>query len=330
MKHLKVPFISIIVPVFNSEKTLTACIKSLLDLDYPSDSNEIIFIDDGSTDNTSEILKNYPVKVIKTKNQGPSIARNIGIKEASGNFVAFTDSDCIVKKNWLNALLNGFENDEKTAAVGGNQLAVDDDPPFAKRIQKMLELLGFLQGYTKNYTEITSVEHNASCNVMYRKSCIEEIGGFLPGLFPGEDVELDYCLQKSGYSIKYAPESQVFHHRPENIKKFFKMMFNYGKSSGGFMFRRYGFTRSFQLFFPLFIVLLIAELLLLFNNGIFFILFNLLLFFLTAAFIQTKIRDLTETIYLCMFVIVTLLAWNIGFVRGLFWKIHFHRKIKIK
>lgn len=96
--------ISVIVPVYNGEKYLNRCIDSLLNQSYRN--NEYIFINDGSTDDTLEILNNYAKKderitVIDKKNTGVSDSRNIGIGNASGNYICFCDADDIYDKNYI-------------------------------------------------------------------------------------------------------------------------------------------------------------------------------------------------------------------------------------
>ena len=83
--------ISVIIPTYNRADLVQRAIKSVLN--QTKKPNEIIVVDDGSTDNTKQILKNYPVKILYQKNKGVSSARNIGIKNAKYEFIAFLDSD---------------------------------------------------------------------------------------------------------------------------------------------------------------------------------------------------------------------------------------------
>ena len=100
--------ISIIIPVYNTEKYIQKCIDSL----YQQNLNiEIIFIDDGSTDNSKEIINNYSkkddrIKVLSQNNQGPAVARNLGLEVAQGNYIAFLDSDDWIENNSLEMLYN--------------------------------------------------------------------------------------------------------------------------------------------------------------------------------------------------------------------------------
>src|SRR5207244_7067980 len=94
------PKVSVVVASYNGARTLKTCLESLSQLNYSD--YEIILVDDGSTDNTSEVAKHYPaVRYIHQPNQGLSVARNTGIAAASGEIVAFTDSDCRADPDWL-------------------------------------------------------------------------------------------------------------------------------------------------------------------------------------------------------------------------------------
>lgn len=107
MKEMKKKlFVSIVICTYNRAEQLDCCIKSLLIQDYPRNRYEIIVVDDGSTDNTSEITSKYPVKLIKHKsNMGISASRNSGLKQAKGRVYVCFDDDCLAKRNWLSNLI---------------------------------------------------------------------------------------------------------------------------------------------------------------------------------------------------------------------------------
>ena len=101
------PEISIIVPVYNVEKYLKRCIDSILNQSFTD--FELILVDDGSTDNSGEIIDEYAIKderikVIHKENGGLSSARNVGIEYSKGNYIAFVDSDDYINKNMYKIL----------------------------------------------------------------------------------------------------------------------------------------------------------------------------------------------------------------------------------
>lgn len=101
------PLISIIVPVFNLEKYIDRCVKSILRQSYPN--IELILVDDGSTDSSAKICKKYcecdpRVQLFRTGNKGVSSARNLGIARAAGVYIAFIDGDDTVEENYIEIL----------------------------------------------------------------------------------------------------------------------------------------------------------------------------------------------------------------------------------
>lgn len=113
--------ISIIIPVYNSSKTIQKCIDSLLNQTYPY--FKLIIINDGSTDDTLEKLKRFKdtrIKIISQNNKGVSVARNVGLDNADSKYVAFVDSDDYVGKNYLNNLIKGYKDGGELSISGIN------------------------------------------------------------------------------------------------------------------------------------------------------------------------------------------------------------------
>lgn len=111
MRANKLPMMSVVVCTFNGEKVIARAIESLLAQTYSKVSFEIMVVDDGSTDNTAEIVQSYPVKYIRhEKNQGLAAARNTGLKRARGQIYVSFDDDCTVGPDWLEQLAKGYEH----------------------------------------------------------------------------------------------------------------------------------------------------------------------------------------------------------------------------
>lgn len=109
---------SVIVPFLNEEKLIERCIKALLDQDFPSGEFELIFIDNGSHDLSPDIARRYPVRLLQESQKDPYIARNRGIEAAQGEFIAFTDADCLVDRNWLSGLYRSFQENHADIVIG--------------------------------------------------------------------------------------------------------------------------------------------------------------------------------------------------------------------
>jgi glycosyltransferase involved in cell wall biosynthesis len=126
------PRVSVIVDTYNQERYIDQAIRSVLDQDYPAADTEIIVVDDGSTDSTQQILRQYEtrVRVIRKLNGGQASAFNVAIAAVSGEIVAFLDGDDWWHKSKLSAVVKAFDENPEVAAVGHGYFEVpDQDPP---------------------------------------------------------------------------------------------------------------------------------------------------------------------------------------------------------
>ncbi|MEJ2543671.1 MAG: glycosyltransferase family A protein, partial [Calditrichaceae bacterium] len=137
MSERKYNFYSLIIPSFNRAEEVDVLLASLSKLDFSADRFEVIIADDGSTDNTESIVDSYkkriafPLYYYTQKNQGPGAARNLGMKNAKGDFFIFVDSDVSVPCYWL-ANIDTALNKEKADAFGGPDTFRDDFPALLK------------------------------------------------------------------------------------------------------------------------------------------------------------------------------------------------------
>lgn len=201
---------SVIIPAYNAEKTLQACIDGLMQQTRIPD--EIIVVDDGSEDRTKTIAEAYSlVTLLSQKNQGPAKARNVGAQNANGDVIVFLDSDCVPEKNWLEELLKPFAN-EKVVGVQGayktrqtSVVAQFDQADIEYRYERMkrAKKLDWIGSYSAAYL---------------RKIFLEEKG--FDETFPkasGEDAELSYRLAEKGFVLVFAPNAIVYHTHPAHI-----------------------------------------------------------------------------------------------------------------
>ena len=216
------PKVSIVVCTYNGGATLRQCLESLLEVKYPS--FEIIVVDDGSTDDTVDILLDFPsVIVIRQPNRGLSAARNAGLYAATGEIIAYTDSDCFADADWLTLLVEQLER-SGAAAVGGPNLTPDDG--------WLASCVGASPGQPTHVLENDQVaEHIPGCNMAFRREVLMALSGFDPQYrTAGDDVDICWRLQQAGDWITFAPGAFVWHHRRQTPRTYFRQQAGYGEA----------------------------------------------------------------------------------------------------
>jgi GT2 family glycosyltransferase len=212
----------VIVCTYNGSKTIRDCMEGLLSLDYPD--FEVIVVDDGSTDGSGDIARQYGFKVISTKNHGLSSARNTGMRAASGDIVAYLDDDAYPDPDWLTYLAAGFIN-SRHAAFGGPNIP----PPGDGRIAECVA--NAPGGPVHVLVSDQEAEHIPGCNIAFRKAALQEIGGFDPRFrAAGDDVDVCWRLQDRGYTLGFSPAAMVWHHRRNSVRAYWKQQVGYGKA----------------------------------------------------------------------------------------------------
>jgi len=208
------PFVSVIVPVYNGSKTLNLCLQALLELDYPKNRYEIIIVDNNSKDDSVEIIKRYPVSLYhETKIQTSYAARNKGIRESRGDIICFTDSDCIVDKQWLKELVNIF-HDPKIGCIGGLILSYEPVTQVEKYIDKNMLVTHSKKTHFMAFA--------ATANAAYRKSVFEKAGMFNVKYITGSDMEMSWRMQlKTDYEMAFTDKAIIYHKHRSNLKQFF-------------------------------------------------------------------------------------------------------------
>jgi GT2 family glycosyltransferase len=256
------PPVTVVVAARDAAATLGPCLASIRAQDYPA--FDVIVADDGSHDETAAIARSFGVRIVETGGRGPSAARNAAVNASAAEIVAFTDSDCCVPPHWLRTLVRALEA-TGAASVGGPQRSVYPAGHVGTRTAEALDAFFRLSSVVADYTRAggtaREVAHNASCNSAYRRQVLVEAGGFREGLWPSEDVELDYRLRRQGHRCYYVPDAVVEHHRGGGPGWFAKMMRRYGRSQGQLV-RIQGPVRAIDLVTPATILLVAAQLLL--------------------------------------------------------------------
>jgi glycosyltransferase involved in cell wall biosynthesis len=201
------PRVSIVVPVYNGAKTIDMCLTSLLEQDYPTDRYEVIVVENCSTDNTAEVVDQYPVRLVRSTQRGPAPARNLGIKHSDADIVAFTDADCIAATNWLRSLVEPYA-DPLVGATGGPILAFES--PERSTIELFSDEHSPLVNYISGDHEF--LPHLYTSNASYRRSLLVQIGAFNSSLVTADDVDLSWRLQlQTGHKVAFASNAIIYH-----------------------------------------------------------------------------------------------------------------------
>jgi GT2 family glycosyltransferase len=216
------PRISVVVCTYNGSKTIRDCMEGLLAVDYPD--FEVIVVDDGSTDGSAEIVRQYGFRVISTKNHGLSSARNTGMKAANGEIIAYLDDDAYPDPDWLTYLAAAFMN-SRHAAMGGPNIPPKGDGAIAECVANAPG------GPVHVLISDLEAEHIPGCNMAFRKAALQEIGGFDPAFrAAGDDVDVCWRLQAKGFTLGFSPAAVVWHHRRNSVAAYWKQQVGYGKA----------------------------------------------------------------------------------------------------
>jgi cellulose synthase/poly-beta-1,6-N-acetylglucosamine synthase-like glycosyltransferase len=212
--------VSVIVPVYN-DSSIESCILSLLIQDYPRELYEIIIVDNNSVALIKEIIRRFPVIYLREERQGSSIARNRGLEIATGDIAAFIDADCIADPAWLSNLVRGFE-DQRIGGVGGKILKLCPRTWVQAAAEDLAE-----QQLSPQSLPFFSAPYIVTANAAYRMPILRELGGFDTQFQSGEDVDLAWRVQQSGYQIVTTCDAIVYHDARKNIKGYFRQYFSY-------------------------------------------------------------------------------------------------------
>jgi len=239
------PFVSVVVPVLNMDKTVGLTLNSLLSQTY--ENREIIVVDGGSTDKTKDIVSKYPVKLIESEKKSIPYQKNLGIKNSMGEIIASTDADCMVDKNWLKYLVQNYSYDS-VVACGGAILPYTNSyvdhthqtiierflskeliaPYLHLKTEKPMKLKRMKESFISDYKSFIS-----GCilggNSSYRKDFLNKVGGLDNNIRVGEDLDICYTIHKMGLTIIWDPRAIVYHRPKRTINDLITQYYEYGK-----------------------------------------------------------------------------------------------------
>jgi glycosyltransferase involved in cell wall biosynthesis len=202
------PRLSIVVPFFNSGRTIGACIESLLAQENVGAPYEIIMVDNRSTDGSAAIAARYSrLKILSEPTLGAYTARNTGIREANAPLIAFTDADCVVASNWLRAIIDGMQESQTAILVGHCQ--------YGTGSSLVLRMLGAYENAKADYVigHCAPAYHFACCNNMAVRAAVFERHGLFKEWQRAADSELVHRLaaREPGLMLEYCPSMRITH-----------------------------------------------------------------------------------------------------------------------
>ncbi len=223
--------ISIVVPFYNEEKTIERCIRSLLELDYPERDYEILLVNNNSTDGSVDIVKKYPrVRLLHETQQGDFAARNLGLAEATGEIIAFTDSDTAPFADWLQQIRSVMANPEIAIIVGNLQFGPDSHA---------LDLMAAYEEEKAKFifnSEVKEIYLGYTCNMIVRKKVFDDLGPFAPVYRNSDVVMVRKVIDAYGCgSVCYSKDVSVRRLEVTRLWDYFTKQSVYGRD-----FNRYG------------------------------------------------------------------------------------------
>jgi len=213
--------VSIIIPTFNGASRIVHCLDALKK-QVASRDVEILVIDDGSTDDTANVVSRYSsVRLITQTNAGPAAARNRGAMEAKGPILLFTDDDCVPLHGWLDAMIKPFKDSEVVGAKG-----------IYRTRQRSLAARFVQIEYEDKYrlmAALPNIDFIDTYSAAFRRDRFLEMAGYDTS-FPvacAEDGELSYRMWTRGWKMKFVPSAVVFHTHPDTISRYLRKKYKF-------------------------------------------------------------------------------------------------------
>ncbi|RJP31370.1 MAG: glycosyltransferase family 2 protein [Candidatus Omnitrophota bacterium] len=251
------PFVSVIILNFNGNKFIQRCLQSVLADSY--EPKEIILVDNASRDDSLELARSFAdqITIIENpKNYGFPKGCNQGIRQAKGDIIVLLNIDTVVRKDWLNALIEPMMSDAKIGVVGSKLFFLD-----GKHIQfaggwMRPNCLTYHEGYGKpdsaKYNVPHEVEYITGASMAIRREVLERTGGLDEG-FPlyYDDLDLCYRARKAGFGVYYQPDSVVLHFETFGTKKNSHIYFyKYHRGRIRFLLKNFGIRYFVGTFLP--------------------------------------------------------------------------------
>jgi glycosyltransferase involved in cell wall biosynthesis len=207
--------VSLVIPGRNCAETIRPCLEAVVGLPDEEGGRlgEIIFVNDGSTDGTPEIVAEFPVSCIPGVGRGPGAARNTGWRAARCPLVWFVDSDCVVEPDALARLVQRMD-DPQVGGVSGSYGIMNPESLLARLIHEEI--------IERHLRMPRRVNFLATFNVLYRWAVLEEVGGFDERYLKAQDAELSFRVMEGGHELRFELHSRVGHYHPTRWRPYLR------------------------------------------------------------------------------------------------------------
>ena len=219
--------VSVIIPSYNSEKTISGCLSSLSVQSYKSEY-EIILVDSSADKTPSIVHSQFPqIQYFQfEKKTDPGTARNYGVIHSRGNLILFIDSDCVAEKDWINRHVQFHKDHPEVAAIGGSVINGNESKDIVGWSSYFGEFREFLPQNPENFTF-----HIPTLNISYKRWVFEKYGFFNPNFYPQEDLVFNYAITNKGEKIFFDPLIKVRHTHRSSLKPFLRHQYNIGSKT---------------------------------------------------------------------------------------------------
>jgi GT2 family glycosyltransferase len=249
--------VSVIIPTKNCKDTISALLGSLQTLDYP---NFEVILADSSNDGTDKTAfqatsnAKFNFKIVYTPNN-LNFARNLGARASSGDYIVFTDGDCVVSSDWIRKIVFEFKKDPETGCVGGS--VITNSRTFIGRYssESLVPLFPRFEEtnvITKNQLSkqpFVKTRYPVGCNMAFKREVFEQLGGFDENWkWAWDEFEFMHRLLQHGYIIRVNPKIVIYHSPCSSLVEMLRKAYGYGIGAGKYK-RIYGVHKSENKFF---------------------------------------------------------------------------------
>ena len=203
----RLPFVSVIVPVWNDAARLERCLRALGGQTYPGDLYEVVVVDNGSDEPVGPVVARHArARLVREARPGSYAARNAGLAHARGEVVAFTDADCLPVSDWIEKGVACLVRGGGRTVVAG-RVEIFPHTPQRPNAVEQYELLFALEQrkYVRKY------RFGATANLFAWREAFARVGPFLSEIKSGGDLEWVRRAAEHGYELEYADEARVRH-----------------------------------------------------------------------------------------------------------------------